>query len=227
MPEKYKNRYRIASSRAAWWSYGWPGAYFITICTKNRYHFFGKITYGKMNLSPIGELANNFWYQIPDHAHDVELGVFQVMPNHIHGILILNGNVSDSNSQTKPENKISKFQNVTVDDPVETRHALSLPGLKRNPVNSVTVFRKKPQPPSPSCLRFRNQGKNTVSSIIGGYKSVVTRNAHLLNPSFDWQYRFHDHIIRNDQEYQRINDYIENNPQKWYEDQFVNRTKKR
>ena len=99
-------------------------------------------------------------------------------------------------------------------------------GLKRDPVNPVPVFRKKPQSPSP-CLRFRNQGKNTVSSIIGGYKSVVTRNAHLLNPSFDWQYRFHDHIIRNDQEYQRINDYIENNPQKWYEDQFVNRTKKR
>jgi hypothetical protein len=40
MTEKYKNRYRFASTRATWWSYDWAGAYFITICTKNRQHFF-------------------------------------------------------------------------------------------------------------------------------------------------------------------------------------------
>lgn len=41
--ERFKNKYRIASARAQWWDYGWNGAYFITICSKNRQHFFGEI----------------------------------------------------------------------------------------------------------------------------------------------------------------------------------------
>ena len=73
---------------------------------------------------------------------------------------------------------------------------------------------------SESEKRFRNPGKNTISSIIGGYKSAVTKHAHRLGIEFEWQSRFHDHIIRNDAEYQRINDYIENNPQKWNDDKF-------
>ena len=73
---------------------------------------------------------------------------------------------------------------------------------------------------SESEKRFRNPGKNTISSIIGGYKSAVTKHAHRLGIEFEWQSRFHDHIIRNDAEYQRINDYIENNPLKWNDDKF-------
>lgn len=68
--------------------------------------------------------------------------------------------------------------------------------------------------------RFRNPGKNSVSSIIGGYKSVVTKHANRLGIPFGWQTRFHDYIIRNDVEYQRINDYIENNIQNWSKDKF-------
>jgi hypothetical protein len=74
-----------------------------------------------------------------------------------------------------------------------------------------------------SQARFQNQGKNTVSSIIGGYKSVVTKTAHQAGLIFDWQSRFHDHIIRNDEEYQRINDYIEANPLRWRDDRFFSR----
>ncbi len=92
MALKYKNKYRIPSARATWWNYSWAGAYFITICTHDRLHHFGKIQNGKMQLSKLGEFAHNFWYEIPNHAKNVELGEFVVMPNHIHGILILNGN---------------------------------------------------------------------------------------------------------------------------------------
>ncbi|MBN1604267.1 MAG: hypothetical protein JW915_21835 [Chitinispirillaceae bacterium] len=77
-----------------------------------------------------------------------------------------------------------------------------------------------PLPLSIPQTRFQNQGKNTVSSMVGGYKSVVTKTAHLAKLTFDWQYRFHDHIIRNDEEYQRINDYIESNPKRWKDDRF-------
>ena len=64
MPDKFRNRYRNASPRASWWDYGWDGAYFITMCTKNRHPYFGAITNGKMHFSPQGILADRLWYEI-------------------------------------------------------------------------------------------------------------------------------------------------------------------
>jgi REP element-mobilizing transposase RayT len=89
--EKYQNKYRIPSARAAWWDYSWAGAYFITICTHQRAHFFGRIENGEMQLSPCGVLADVLWHEIPHHNQKVTLGAFVVMPNHVHGILILDG----------------------------------------------------------------------------------------------------------------------------------------
>ena len=53
-----------------------------------------------------------------------------------------------------------------------------------------------------------------------GFKIGVTKNARLIHADFAWQSRFHDHIIRNDVEYQRISDYIINNPANWNDDKF-------
>jgi putative transposase len=220
MAEKFANRYRVPSARAAWWNYGWPGAYFITICTLYRKHYFGYISKKKMVLSPVGELAQRFWYEIPHHAHGIELGAFQVMPNHIHGILILgfnanygnfNGNSVVDDDSTQNNDGSGAVADVPV--VVETRHALSLP-------ESEPETGPVPEPKPQYHPRFRNPGPNTISSIIGGYKSVITNKTHQSRMEFDWQDRFYDRIIRNDKEYQRINDYIENNPKNWREDNF-------
>lgn len=89
MQNKFQNKYRIPSARLQTWDYANNGAYFITICTQNREHFFGNIKNGIMQLSEIGKLAAQFWHEIPNHFPMVELGNFVVMPNHIHGILII------------------------------------------------------------------------------------------------------------------------------------------
>ena len=204
--ERYKNKYRVASARASWWDYSWAGAYFITICTQNRFHYFGEINHQKMVLSPVGVLADVFWYEIPKHAPNVELGSFVIMPNHMHGILIINPpKLSD----------LSKSGGDVVD--VETRHALS---LQTEPQPQYQPLQPPQSEPNIGTKRFQNPGKNTVSSIVGSYKSAVTRHANRLGFEFGWQSRFHDHIIRNDAEYQRINDYIETNPIKWASDKF-------
>jgi hypothetical protein len=62
MPDQYQNKYRIASVRAQWWDYGRAGAYFVTICGKDREHFFGEIKNGKMILSAVGVIADILWY---------------------------------------------------------------------------------------------------------------------------------------------------------------------
>jgi len=113
MPEKFKNKYRIPSARLQTWDYRWAGAYFITICTQNREHYFGKIEKGKMILSNVGVIANILWYEIKNHAKNVELGEFVVMPNHVHGILILNNDNARENANVGTSH-------------VETLHATSL-----------------------------------------------------------------------------------------------------
>ncbi len=181
MPEKYKNKYRIASTRAEWWDYSANAAYFITICTANRAHYFGEINNGKMNLSNVGILADVFWHEIKNHSQKVELDAFVVMPNHIHGILILNNDFDEQSLLPPPD----------------------LHDLK-------TLAQQ----------RFQNQGKNTVSSIIGSYKSAVTKHANRLGLEFGWQARFHDHIIRNDEGFIKISSYIESNVASWHNDKF-------
>ncbi len=177
------NRPNRKTIRMQNWDYGWAASYFITICTKNRTDYFGVIKNGQCELSPIGVIADIFWHEIKNHAKNIELGEFVVMPNHIHGILTLtrdNGNHASNTTQT--------------------------PGL--DPVKSIGQ------------KRFQNQGKNTVSSIIGGYKSAVTKHARRLGFEFGWQPRFWDHVIRDENSHHRIAQYIINNPQKWEMDKF-------
>lgn len=89
----YKNKYRNESARWQNWDYRWNAAYFITICTKNREPFFGRIINEKMILSQVGVIADICWYEIKNHANNVELGEYVIMPNHIHGIIIINNDI--------------------------------------------------------------------------------------------------------------------------------------
>lgn len=73
------------------WDYANKGAYFITICTKDRHHYFGHVINGEMVLTNAGVIADILWHEIKNHNKNIELGEFIVMPNHVHGILILDG----------------------------------------------------------------------------------------------------------------------------------------
>ena len=162
------------TTRLQTWNYGWPGVYFITICTKNRIHYFGEIENGKMILSPVGVIADILWYEIKNHAKNVELGAFVVMPNHVHGIITITANPARGPG-------------------VGTGHALSA---------------------------LSGTGKNTISSMVGGYKSAVSKHAHRLGYEMEWQARFWDNIIHNENELHDVTSYIENNVQNWKDDGF-------
>jgi REP element-mobilizing transposase RayT len=73
---------------------------------------------------------------------------------------------------------------------------------------------------SPDQTRFQHQGKASLSSIIGSYKSSVSYHAHRLGHSFEWQKRFHDHVIRDEKSFCLIQNYINSNPANWKEDCF-------
>lgn len=197
MANKFKNKYRIPSARFKNWDYGNNGAYFITICTQNRKHFFGEIVNGKMVLNEFGQLAEKYWLEIPDHFSFVRLGEFVVMPNHTHGILIVN----------KTGIGVGRANNVG--GAVETLQCNVSTANANIPTNAKNEQMAKISPKP-----------GTISTIVRSYKSVVSKNGRLIHAGFAWQSRFHDHIIRNMIEYQRIEKYIVNNPSNWKEDGF-------
>lgn len=84
-----KNKYRNKTARAPWWDYSRNGAYFITICTKNREWFFGEIVAGEMHYTEIGNVAITEWVKTPEFRPNmnIELDAFVVMPNHVHMIV--------------------------------------------------------------------------------------------------------------------------------------------
>lgn len=262
MAEKYKNKYRTESFRAKWWDYTWNAAYFVTICTLNRHHYFGKVSNGKMILSGAGVVADVFWHEIKNHHKYVELDAFVVMPNHIHGILIINKpnekREEEKNEFRKEEYGKNDHSNQEDGDSIyrvedgdfrnqdkegDSRN-LDKEGYSRNQdkegdsstvvacndstsdeCNDSTLDIPK-EKNSPLITEFSHQmaaispKKDSLPSILRSYKSAVTKHANRLGFEFGWQSKYHDHIIRDEAAYQRIAQYIENNPSKWKGDGF-------
>lgn len=177
--DKFKNYYKIESTRLQNWDYRWAGSYFITICTKQKVPYFGIIENNEMILSEIGVIANQLWFEIVQHADQVELGAFMVMPDHIHGILTIKKNSSQESEQFR--------DNACV---VSTTTA----------ENDQSIGQK----------RFQNQGKNSVSSIIGGYKSAVSRQVRAKGFEFYWHSRFYDVLIQDERAMNNFSAYIKN-----------------
>ena len=222
MSNKYKDKYRSESIRLKSWDYRWNAYYFVTICTKNREHFFGCIETDEMNLSEVGEFAVECWLEIPVHFPFVKLGEFIVMPNHVHGIIqiekqhvetqdfasqvkktddeIFGSMYSDIDNESKDRN--SRKTNSVINK--ETQDFASLPNQN---------YRQK------TLNKFGPQSKN-LGSVVRGFKIGVTKRARSIGQEFSWQPRFHDHIIRDEESYHRISEYIQWNPRNWKTDKY-------
>jgi REP element-mobilizing transposase RayT len=220
MPQKFQNKYRIASARLKDWDYGSNAIYFVTICTHCRKHYFGEIIDGKMQLNEIGELVQNEWIKTPEIRPDMnlELGEFVVMPNHFHAIITIGKNKYNTRRDAMPRvstfdqtknNKDAMPRVLNKNEQKDARHGVSTVDTMENNVDAKH-----------GVSTFGVQSKN-LASIIRGFKSSVTVMARKTNPKFTWQSRFHDHIIRDFDSYHRIEQYIQNNPAKWKEDEYT------
>ena len=192
MAELYRNKYRVESARLKNWDYAAPGIYFITICTYNREHLLGKIDQGKMVLSDIGEIVCNEWEKSFSLRAELSCDAYVIMPNHLHGILII--------------------QQI---HPVETHGCASSPQkLSTHHVEThgrETHGRASLQP-------IVTRSAKSISSFVAGFKSAATSriNTYRHTPHIPvWQTRFHDHIIRDEEELHRIRDYVATNPTQW------------
>ncbi|HET6513345.1 MAG TPA: transposase [Candidatus Kapabacteria bacterium] len=174
LTDKFKQKYRISSARLQHYDYAKSGLYFITGNAFNHQCIFGDVVDSEMRNSALGEVAEACWTAIPSHFQHVELDCFQVMPNHLHGILQL----------------VEDGAGAGTFDVMEGRKP---GGLQRG----------------------------SISSILNSFKGAVTKEAKRLGLAETvWQGRFHDHVIRNEQDLERIRHYIVNNPAQWTQDRY-------
>lgn len=140
--DRFKNKYRIETARAWWHEYD-GGAYFITICTKNRNHYFGEIDNGEMSLSEIGKYANQCIGEISQHNPYASVAEYTIMPNHLHLIVLISlcrdapRHVSD-NIEVSKNNSTHNEKNEMMQDIAkkQTKLSIAIGGFKQ----SVTRF---------------------------------------------------------------------------------------
>ena len=187
------------SLRLKGYDYSQARLYFITICCQHRICRFGRVENAKMVLNEYGQIAHNEWLKLTDRFPNFELDVFQIMPNHMHGIISLKNIHAGAELTPAPDNNEGK----------------------RKWGQSLAV--------APTVFDQNNQTKGiapTISDIVGAYKSLVANGCLKLfkmkNQTMGklWQRNYYEIIIRNQQAYHNISEYIKNNPAKWMADKF-------
>ena len=188
------------SHRLKDWDYSSKGVYFITICCKDKRSYFGSFFNNQIILSEVGIISSKYWLDIPNHFPHVKLQEFIIMPNHIHGILILD------------------YSNVG------TRHGVSLHSPSFDNVMSCHGMTLQPRKKSNQKLNlFSKPIKNSISVIINQYKSSVKRWCNKNGfDHFQWQSSFYDEILHNENSIDKIREYICNNPTNWINDELKN-----
>ena len=108
----YKKKYRIESIRLPNYDYSSNGYYFVTICTHKKFCYFGQIVKSQMQLSQVGKIAQKHWQEIPQHFDGVYLDEYVIMPNHVHGIIVINrpNNVETRNFASLQPNKFAPLK---------------------------------------------------------------------------------------------------------------------
>lgn len=191
------------SIRLQGYDYSQAGAYFITICTQNREYMFGEIVGGKMVLNHAGNMIQTVWDEIPFHYAGIDIDEFIVMPNHIHGIIV-----------------IVAVGATPCGCPVSTPRGC--PDVSGKPQEQGQA-----QGPAPTG-DMGITGTLSLGDMVHRFKTMTTkRYADGVKqsgwPSFPgklWQRNYWEHIVRNEMELDRIREYIHTNPTQWESDRL-------
>ena len=169
------DRHHRRSIRLQGYDYSQPGAYFVTICALGRECLFGEVIADDMQPTACGQTVSAGWNDLPRHYANVQLDEFVVMPNHVHGIIVL------------------------------TAHTQHIP-----PVGAGL----KPAPATQPAFTQRHG----LPEIVRAFKTFSARRVNELRATPGvplWQRNYYEHVIRDDDELNRIRQYIIENPLKW------------
>jgi putative transposase len=204
------DRHHRRSIRLSGYDYSQAGAYFVTVCAKDRACLFGEVADGVMRPNDAGRMVADVWVALPARFPTVQIDEFVVMPNHVHGIVVLNDHdvgaplvgalSTDKRAGTRPA--------PTDDIDITTNGVI--------PIGAGTR-------PAPTDKAITTP---TLGDIVGAFKSITTDD-YIVGvrqndwPAFSgklWQRNYYEHIIRDDESFERIRQYIMDNPPQWESD---------
>lgn len=202
MDANHFQEYLIPSARASWHSYS-GGMYFVTICTAHKMHYFGEIDDAdgepQIRLSLIGRYVVDSLTNLTEHYSYAEIPLFVVMPNHIHALIIIDGERTQCRDAIhrvcESDNVLSNYEQLDAMNRVSTRMDVIV--RDKNPMVIMQL-----------------------GTVIRGLKARVTHFARNNGIPFGWQSRFYDRIVRSQNEMNRIATYIEENVAKWQYDEL-------
>ena len=149
-------------NRLEGFDYSQNGYYFVTICTKNRKEYFGQVRDGGMILNQCGEIVRRCWFDLPNHYKNCASDEWIIMPNHIHGIVIIDNDVG------------------TGFKPVPTYHSLSeiIRGFKTFSSRRINEYNQ--------CGDFQWQ-RSFYDHIIRNGSSLNQIREYIHNNPFEWE----------------------------------------
>lgn len=198
-PDRHRRSLRLKD-----YDYARAGAYFVTICAQDRACLFGDIVDGEMRLNDAGRMVVAVWDALPDRFQGIGLDAFVLMPNHIHGIIVLVGAglvpARDGAGQIG-------------DDPIRATTRVAPTALARRFL----------QVPDGDPTRATTRVAPTVGGVVGALKSITTvlytRGVNQSGwPAFRgrvWQRNYYEHVIRDETSLHGIREYVLNNPLQW------------
>jgi REP element-mobilizing transposase RayT len=212
--------YQRRSIRLKGYDYSQSGTYFVTICTQNRESLFGESREGEMRLNDAGRMVQSVWNELPVFYSGVVTDEFIVMPNHIHGIVILSipspvgatprGRPADDARQSdEPQNAQQNGQSQGQSDWGQNGQPQGVAptgdGGDFVPMETVAL---------------------SLSDVVHRFKTLTTKRYIDGVKQGDWQpfvgrvwqRNYYEHIIRNEKSLNRIRQYIANNPAQWETD---------
>lgn len=191
------------SIRLPGYDYTQAGAYFVTIVTHNREMVFGEVVDGEMRLNEFGEIAQREWERLPKRFKHIELGAFVIMPNHVHGIIIINDNGWGTADLHKEDNPQDPRRAPTADFPNQD-----------NPQDPLRA-------PTANVEKFGKPVSGSIPTIVRSYKSAAALRINYARAGDStpvWQRNYHERILRNDREMGNVWRYIQSNPVMWNDD---------
>ena len=210
------DKHRRGSMRLPGTDYAAPGAYFVTVCAYGGVCLFGQVVGGAMRLGDYGRVVQACWDDLPNHYPHVRLDAFVIMPNHVHGVIVLvgDGDVT-GRGRAGSTGEDPARPGVGVDSDLEVDDVGA--GFKRAPTDvdpdaeDVGAGFKPAPTPAP-------RKRHALPEIVRALKTFSARRINEIRgtPGVPvWQRNYYDHIVRNDDELRRIRRYIQDNPRKW------------
>jgi len=179
------------SIRLEGYDYASAGAYFVTVCTQDGASLLGVVVDGETRLNDAGRMVQAVWDQLPDSYPGVAVDAFQVMPNHVHGIIVLTGDPVGATPSGCPDPTLGQARG-----PAPTGAARQTRGVAPTMSLEDVVH------------RFKSLTTNKYARCVRtlGWPAFSRRL---------WQRNYYEHIIRNEESLNHIRQYIADNPARW------------